>query len=497
MSQYILSIDQGTTSSRVCLFNRSGQLVDQAQKEFAQIYPKSGWVEHDASEIWQTIVWCVKEILSRNNAAEISSVGITNQRETIVMWDSKTSEPIYNAIVWQCKRSEKVCASLRSKYQKTIRKKTGLVIDPYFSATKIKWILTHVPKAKILLKENRLRVGTIDSFLIWKLTNSSVHATDVSNASRTMLMNISTLEWDDTCCKIFGINKSILPRIKNSNSFFGFLTHYDLGIPNEIKIPIHGVLGDQQAALFGQACFEHGMSKCTFGTGSFILYNIGNKPIQSKSGLLTTIAWKIENQKVVYALEGGAFVCGAAVTWLKDNLNLITTSNEVEELANQVDSTEGVVFVSALSGLGAPYWKDQARGQIIGLTRKTNKKHLARATLESMALQNVDIIKAMEKESGRKLKELRTDGGASKNNLLMQMQSDFLNTKVIRAQMTETTALGVAFMSGLGSGFWKSLKEIEPLAMTKAEFLPSKNKNTTKEILIRWNRAIQNLIKGL
>lgn len=497
MSKYIISIDQGTTSSRVCLFNKNGQLVDQVQKEFRQIFPKPDWVEHDAEEIWQTVVYCLKQILTKYPSADIDSVGITNQRETVILWDKQTGKPVCNAIVWQDKRTDTMCAKLRKNNGSYVKKVTGLVVDPYFSGTKIRWMLENILETKSLLKENRLLAGTIDTFLIWKLTKGAVHATDVSNASRTLLMNLKTRDWDTQCLKIFGIPKAILPQIRKSNALFGSIECSEIKNLLTKTINIHGVAGDQQAALFGQVCFEKGMSKCTFGTGSFILYNIGHQIKHSGSGLLTTLAWELTGEKPVYAFEGGAFICGAAVGWLRDNLGLMKEAKDIESMASQVESTEGVIFVSALSGLGAPYWKDSAKGRIVGLTRKSNKYHLARATLESMSLQNLDIIKVMEKESGKKLLELKTDGGAAKNNLLMQFQSDFLQKKVVRAHVVETTALGAAFLAGLGSGFWKSKSEIKSTWKWDKEFFPKKRSKGLSDTIKNWDRAVRNLIREL
>lgn len=495
MSKYIISIDQGTTSSRVCVFDKNGQLVDKVQKEFRQIFPKPDWVEHDVDEIWQSVVFCLKEILTKYSSVDIDSVGITNQRETIVLWDKQTGKAVYNAIVWQDKRTDRTCLKLRKTYGKYVKKTSGLVIDPYFSGTKIKWILDNVVETRSLLKENRLLAGTIDSFLIWKLTKGTVHATDVSNASRTLLMSLKTRQWDEKSLKIFGVPRKILPEIKKSNSLFGSIECPELKSSLSKSLLIHGVAGDQQAALFGQMCFEKGMSKCTFGTGSFILYNVGTEIKQSNYGLLTTLAWELEGEKPVYAFEGGAFVCGAAVSWLRDNLGVLSVSKEIEKMASQVASSEGVIFISALSGLGAPYWKDNAKGRILGLTRKSNKNHLARATLESMALQNLDIIKVMEKESGKKLMELKTDGGAAKNNLLMQFQSDFLQKKVVRAAIIETTALGAAFLSGLGNGFWKTKAEIKKTWKWDKEFFPNKKSKEQTETIKNWDQAIKNLLE--
>ncbi|MCK6597071.1 MAG: glycerol kinase GlpK [Bdellovibrionaceae bacterium] len=495
MSKYILSIDQGTTSSRVCLFDKTGKLVDQEQKEFTQIFPKPGWVEHNPEEIWNSVIYCITEIFKRHDSADIFSVGITNQRETVVVWDKYTGIPVYNAIVWQCRRTSEICHSLKRDSRK-IKKITGLVIDPYFSGTKIKWILNEVKEAKKGLKEKRVLAGTVDSYILWKLTAGKVHATDVTNASRTMLMDLRTRTWSKECAHILQIPLEILPEIKASNAFFGHIHCSELKGFFSKPLSIHGIAGDQQAALFGQACFKAGEAKCTFGTGSFILYNNGNKVSYSKKGLLTTVAWELEGMKPVYALEGGAFNCGSVVQWLKDNMQLLTTSQEIEELASSVSHSEGVEFVPALTGLGAPYWKEEATGVILGLTRKTSKAHLMRAALESLALQNVDIIKVMESETKTKLKILKTDGGAAKNNLLMQLQSDYLQSKVARSQIIETTALGVAYLAGIGSGFWTGTKEIENIWNLDREFKPQMQKKEFAERYRSWLKAIKLTVKN-
>lgn len=495
MSKYILSIDQGTTSSRVCLFDKSGHLVDQAQKEFPQIFPKPGWVEHNPEEIWNSVVFCLSEILKRHSADDIFSVGITNQRETVVAWDRDTGKAVYNAIVWQCRRTSEICKKLKP-YEAKVKKITGLVLDPYFSGTKIRWILNEVAEAKKLYKEKKLLVGTIDTYLIWKLTSGKSHVTDVTNASRTLLMDLKTRQWSSECLKIFKFTKDILPEIKPSNSFFGLIQCDELKAFITKPISIHGVAGDQQAALFGQACFQEGSAKCTFGTGSFILFNTGNKISYSKKGLLTTLAWELEGEKPTYALEGGAFNCGSVVQWLRDNLNMLSNSSEIEELANSVSSSEGVEFVPALTGLGAPYWKEDATGIIVGLTRKTTKGHLLRAALESLALQNVDIIEVMKAETKSKLKFLKTDGGAAKNNLLMQLQADYLNTTVMRSSIIETTALGVAYLAGLGSGFWTSKKELENVWKADRDFEPAMNKKQFVKRYESWKHAIQLTLKS-
>lgn len=495
MSKYILSIDQGTTSSRVCLFDKSGHLVDQAQKEFTQIFPKPGWVEHNPEEIWNSVVYCLSQIFKKHNAEDIFSVGITNQRETVVAWDKETGKAVYNAIVWQCRRTSDICKKLKP-FEKKINKITGLVLDPYFSGTKIRWILNEVPEAKKLYKEKKLLVGTIDTFLIWKLTSGKSHVTDVTNASRTLLMDLKTRKWSLECLKIFKFSAEILPEIKPSNAFFGLLQCDELKAFIAKPISIHGVAGDQQAALFGQACFQVGSAKCTFGTGSFILFNTGNKISYSKKGLLTTLAWELEGEKPTYALEGGAFNCGSVVQWLRDNMNLLNSSAEIEEQANSVSSSEGVEFVPALTGLGAPYWKEDATGTIVGLTRKTTKGHLLRAALESLALQNVDIIQVMKTETKSKLKFLKTDGGAAKNNLLMQLQADYLNTPVMRSAIIETTALGVAYLAGLGSGFWASKKEIENIWKADRDFAPAMAKKNFDKRYLSWQKAIQLTLKS-
>ena len=490
MSKYILSIDQGTTSSRVCLFDKSGSLVDQEQKEFTQIFPKPGWVEHNPEEIWSSVIFCLKEILKKYNSKDIDSIGITNQRETIVAWNKETGIPIYNAIVWQCRRTAKLCAQLKP-FEKKLNKITGLLLDPYFSGTKIRWMFNEVPMAKVLLKQKKLVVGTIDSFLVWKLTKGKVHATDVTNASRTLLMDLKTRNWSPECLKILKIPKEILPEIKPCNDFFGTVDCAELSGLIQTPIAIHGVAGDQQAALFGQTCFQKGSAKCTFGTGSFILFNTGHSIATSKKGLLTTLAWELKGEKPSYALEGGAFNCGSVIQWLRDNLNLLTQSKDIEEIAGSVGSAEGVEFVPALTGMGAPYWKEKATGLIHGLTRKTTKAHLLYATLESLALQNVDIFKVMQLETKSKLKFLKVDGGASKNNLLMQLQSDYLNVPVKRSKIAETTAVGVAFIAGLGSGFWLSKNELEKLWQEDREFKPQRNKKELSARYRSWQDAIR------
>lgn len=490
MSRYIIAIDQGTTSTRTALVNPAGGLVSQNNEEFKQIFPNPGWVEHDPEDIWQTTLNTLQKTLeqTRIDGSQIAGVGITNQRETVVVWDRKTGKPVYNAIVWQCRRTQDVCEKLkRNAKEKIVTKKTGLVIDPYFSATKIQWILKNVPHTRERARRGELAAGTIDSFLLWRLTGGKSHKTDVSNASRTMLMNIHTGTWDEELLKMFEVPPAMLPEIAPSSGEFGVTE--GLGFLPD-GIPIAGIAGDQQAALFGQTCFDAGDVKCTFGTGSFILLNAGTKPLASKSKLLTTIAWKLGSEKTVFALEGGAFICGAAVQWLRDGLGLIQRSSEVEALAASVASSEGVEFVPALTGLGAPHWRPEARGVLTGLTRGTTKAHIARATLEAMALQNVDILTAMQKDLGKKLKCIKVDGGATVNNLLMQMQADYAATDVIRPQILESTALGAAYLAGLGVGFWKNTDELRKIWKSDQTFkvkLPARERG---QRLAAWENAL-------
>jgi len=491
MSRYIISIDQGTTSTRTAIVNQAGGLVSQQNEDFRQIFPKPGWVEHDPEDIWQTTLNTLKKTMeqTRIRGDQVAAIGITNQRETVVVWDRKTGKPIYNAIVWQCRRTQDVCEKLkRNKKEKMINKKTGLVIDPYFSASKIQWILKNVPGAKEKARRGELAAGTIDTFLLWRLTGGESHKTDVSNASRTMLMNIHTGWWDEDLLKLFGVPESMLPEIAPSSGEFGVTKNLKV-LPD--GIPVAGIAGDQQAALFGQTCFDAGEVKCTFGTGSFILLNTGAKPVTSKSRLLTTIAWKLRDQKMTYAVEGGAFICGAAVQWLRDGLQFFQHSSEIEKLAASVPSSEGVEFVPALTGLGAPHWNAEARGVLCGLTRGSTKAHVARATLEAMALQNVDILTAMQKDLGKKLKSIKVDGGASANNLLMQMQADYAATEVVRPQIVESTAIGAAYLAGLGVGFWKSTDEIKKIWKNDRTFKVELSAKDRKARLERWNKAVQ------
>jgi len=494
--KYILSIDQGTSSSRAVLLDTNGNWIGAAEKEFPQIYPKTGWVEHDPETIWASVEDSIKMVLEKNNVSPLNilTIGITNQRETTIAWNSKNSKPIYNAIVWQCRRTTEFCEKLRlnKEIKSKVKKKTGLVIDPYFSASKISWILKNVPEAQKLTKQKLLKVGTVDSFLLWRLTSGLVHKTEVSNASRTMLMNLKTLSWDADLLKIFKVPEHILPKIESSAHHFGS-THGLSCLPD--GIPITGMIGDQQGALFGQACFMPGELKCTYGTGSFILLNTGEKLVYSNHGMLTTVAWKIGG-KTSYAIEGGAFICGAAVQWLRDGLGFIPTSRQVESLASEVESSEGVEFVPALTGLGAPYWVPEARGIISGLTRGTNKSHIARATLDAMALQNVDIITAMEKDLGRKLKGFNADGGAASNNLLMQLQSNYFGQSVVRPKIIETTVYGAGLLAGLGVGLWKNTNELKKLWKVDSIFNPMINSKMRKVRLESWHRAIEKCSKN-
>lgn len=489
MEKFILALDQGTTGTTVCLVSEQGRLVSSVNQEFPQIYPQPGWVEHDPESIWKTVATGITTVLEKANVKgnQIAAIGITNQRETVVLWDRKSGAPVYNAIVWQCRRSTEFCHQLKKKgYGKTLIKKTGLVIDPYFSASKIRWLLDNVKGTR--KRSTDLKVGTIDSFVLWRLTGGAVHKTDVSNASRTQLMNISTGDWDSDLLKIFKIPAEILPEIGNSNDLFG-ATKGVPGLPD--GIPITGIAGDQQAALFGQTCFDTGAAKCTFGTGSFLLMNTGNKRVNSKAGLLTTVAWKLKSEKTLtYALEGGAFVCGAAVQWLRDQMEFIKSSAEIEELAKQVETTEGVYLVPAFVGLGAPYWDPDARAALIGMTRGTTRSHVARATLEAMALQNVDILQAMEKDLGRKMRLLRVDGGAAQNDLLMQMQADFLGVTVQRPQQIESTVLGAAYLAGLGIGFWNRLSDIRKVWSVEKEFTPQLSTRSRRAKLAAWSQAV-------
>ena len=489
MSTYILSLDQGTTSSRAILFNQEGQIVSIAQKEFTQIFPTPGWVEHDALEIWSTQIGVASEVISKQSIQEdsIKAIGITNQRETTILWNNKTGIPIYNAIVWQDRRTADYCDALKlAGKQAIIQEKTGLIIDAYFSASKIKWILDHVDGARKLADNGDLCFGTVDSWLVWKLTNGKVHVTDATNASRTMLFNIHSLEWDTELLDLFDIPASILPEVKSSSEIYGST---NLLVTNQ-DIPIAGIAGDQQAALFGQICTKPGMVKNTYGTGCFMLMHTGEKAVCSNNNLLTTIALQI-NGKTFYALEGSVFIGGAVVQWLRDGLQLIRNSDEIEGLASSVADTDGVYMVPAFAGLGAPYWNQHAQGTIVGITRGTTGAHIARAALESIAYQTYDVLKAMEADAQIPILELRVDGGATKNNLLMQFQSDLLNTKVIRPTMIETTALGAAYLAGLAIGFWKDESTLSTKWVVDRTFEPLKDNETIEKGIKGWQKAIQ------
>lgn len=483
-----MSLDQGTTSSRAIIFNHNGEIVAIAQKEFTQIYPQAGWVEHDPLEIWSTQLSVAAEVIVKAglSATDIDSIGITNQRETTVVWDRETGQPVYNAIVWQDRRTSSYCDEIKAQgLAEKIQDKTGLIIDSYFSATKAKWILENVEGVREKADAGKLAFGTIDSWLIWKLTGGEKHVTDVTNASRTMIYNIHTLAWDDELLALFGIPKSMLPEVKSSSEVYGETAGRILAA----KIPIAGIAGDQQSALFGQMCTEIGMVKNTYGTGCFMLMNVGTEPKLSSNNLLTTIAWQIKDQ-VHYALEGSIFIGGAVVQWLRDEMGLISKSADVETLAQKVKDTDGVYVVPAFAGLGAPHWNQHARGTITGLTRGTNKSHIARAALESIAFQTMDVLKAMEADAGVDIAELRVDGGATANNLLMQFQADLLNCKVIRPEITEVTALGAAYLAGLATGFWDSIDQIRSQWKADKTFVAEDGIDNTSRIK-GWNRAIK------
>ncbi len=488
MEKYIIALDQGTTSCRCILFNKQGTIVSMAQKEYKQYYPKAGWVEHNPNEIWQTQLESAQKALQQIGAdyKNISAIGITNQRETTVIWDKNTGEPIYPAIVWQCRRTAEYCDSLIKKgLADTFRKKTGLLIDSYFSATKIHWILQNVPHAKQKAEKGDLLFGTTDTWLIWKLTKGAVHATDYSNASRTMLFNINTLQWDNDILKELEIPKAILPTVHPSSFHFGN-THKSIFGG---EIPITGVAGDQQSALFGQNCFTAGSAKNTYGTGCFLLMNTGNKPVFSTHGLLTTIAWGIDNQ-ITYALEGSVFTAGAAIQWLRDELHMIQTASETQKIAEQVPDNNGVYMVPAFAGLGAPHWDAYARGAIIGLTAGVNYKHIIRATLESLAYQTYDVLKAMEEDSNIALKCLRVDGGACANDFIMQFQSDIIGVPIERPVCIETTALGAAYLAGLYVGYWNDKKDISQNCSIEKSFYSTMTEEVRQKNLKGWHKAV-------
>jgi len=489
MDNYILSLDQGTTSSRAILFNKAGEICGVAQKEFEQIFPQPGWVEHNPNEIWSSQATVAVEVISRLGitGTNISGIGITNQRETTIIWDRETGAPIYNAIVWQDRRTSQYCDSLKKQgFSEIIANKTGLIIDAYFSGTKIKWILDNVEGAREKAEQGKLAFGTVDSWLIWKLTQGEKHVTDITNASRTMLFNINSCDWDDELLDLMDIPKNILPTVTGSSEVVG----YTSGMILAHKIPICGIAGDQQAALFGQQCTQPGMAKNTYGTGCFMLMNTGTKAIQSKNNLITTIAWKIGDE-VTYALEGSIFIAGAAVQWLRDQLGLIKSAPEIETLAKTVEDNGGVYFVPALTGLGAPHWDQYARGTIVGITRGANKGHFARAALEGIAFQVMDVLKSMEADAGIEILELRVDGGASANNLLMQFQSETLKSPVIRPKQIETTALGAAYLAGLAIGYWENIDDLQSQWQKDAEFKPELPESKIDKLIKKWGKALE------
>lgn len=489
MKKYIIAIDQGTTSSRAVIYDHDTNVVASSQKEFTQYFPKPGWVEHDANEIWLTVMFVVMDAIQKAqiDPKEVAGIGITNQRETTVVWDKKTGVPVYHAIVWQSRQTVEICDDLRNQgKEELIREKTGLLIDPYFSGTKIKWILDHVEGAREKAERGELLFGTIDSWLIYKMSKGNVHVTDYSNASRTLLYNIYALCWDQELLSLLGIPEKMLPKVLPSSGIFGVTSPYHF---YGLEVPIAGVAGDQQAALFGQGCFQAGMGKNTYGTGCFMLMNTGENPIRSQHGMLTTIAWGIDG-KVTYALEGSIFVAGSAIQWLRDGLEMIRTAAESEEIAENVADSNGMYIVPAFVGLGAPYWDDKARGAIFGLTRGVSKAHFVRATLESLAYQTRDIIEAMSQDAGIAVKVLRVDGGAVKNNLLMQFQSDILNVKVERPFINETTAQGAAFLAGLAVGFWKNKEEVIAHNHTEKTFVPGMAKETREKKYDGWKQAV-------
>lgn len=488
MSKYIMALDQGTTSSRCIIYDKKGNIISVAQKEFTQIYPKAGWVEHDAMEIWSTQMGVAQEALLKINCTykDIEAIGITNQRETTVVWDKETGVPIYNAIVWQCRRTAEYCDELTAKgYSEMIRQKTGLLIDAYFSGTKLHWILENVPNARERAESGRLLFGTIETWLIWKLTDGKVHVTDYSNASRTMMFNINTLEWDDEILKILDVPKAMLPEVKPSSCIYGTTSENIFGGP----ITIGGAAGDQQSALFGQTCFAPGEAKNTYGTGGFLLMNTGEKPVFSNNGLVTTIAWGIDG-KVYYALEGSVFVCGAAIQWLRDELDILESAAESEQMAEAVPDSNGVYVVPAFVGLGAPYWDPYARGAVLGITRGANKNHLVRATLESMAYQTKALIDAMSEDLGEDMHSLKVDGGACANNFLMQFQSDILGCEVKRPQCIETTSLGAAYLAGLATGYWESKDDVIENWQVDRVFEANMSEEKRNELLAGWKKAV-------
>lgn len=486
--QYLLALDQGTTSSRAIIFNRRGESIASAQRPLSQHFPQPGWVEHNGKEIWASQIGVLTEALAKSglDAADIAAIGVTNQRETTLLWDRESGEPVHNAIVWQDRRTAAYCDSIRAEHGERIRQKTGLILDPYFSATKLRWLLDNVPGARERAERGELCFGTVDSWLVWNLTRGKVHVTDPSNASRTMLYNIHTLAWDDELLDLFTIPRAILPDVRSSSEIYGETeTRY-----TECPIPIAGIAGDQQAALFGQLCTEPGMLKCTYGTGCFLLMNTGSTPVDSQNNLLTTIAWQLDGQ-TTYALEGGVFVGGSAVQWLRDGARMIRTSADVNTLAATVDDNGGVYFVPALTGLGAPHWDPHARGALFGISRGTTDGHIARATLEGIAFQVHDIVKAMEADAGRQTVELRVDGGASRSDYLMQTQSDLFSFNIVRSKTIENTALGAAYLAGLATGYWQSLDDIRSQWKIGKVFRPQLPPQQVARMLAGWQRAIK------
>lgn len=490
MEKYIMSIDQGTTSSRAILFDKEGDIKGVAQREFKQYFPKSGWVEHDANEIWTSVLAVMTEVLNENeiNADQIEGIGITNQRETTVIWDKNTGRPIYHAIVWQSRQTQSICHELKEQgHEETFRNKTGLLLDPYFAGTKVKWILDNVDGAREKAENGDLLFGTIDTWLVWKLSGGEEHITDYSNASRTLMYNIYDLQWDDELLDLLNVPKQLLPEVKESSEIYAHTKDYHFFGQ---EVPISGIAGDQQAALFGQACFERGDVKNTYGTGGFMLMNTGEEPVKSESGLLTTIAYGLDG-KVNYALEGSIFVSGSAIQWLRDGLRIINSAPQSENYATRVDSTDNVYFVPAFVGLGTPYWDSEARGAIFGLSRGTEKEHFIRATLESLCYQTRDVMEAMSKDSKIEVNNLRVDGGAVKNNFIMQFQADIVNTAVERPEIQETTALGAAYLAGLAVGFWDSKDEIANRWQLETEFTPQMSEEDRTKLYKGWKKAVE------
>jgi glycerol kinase len=489
MQRYILSLDSGTTSNRAILFNHSGEIVNAAQQEFEQIYPQAGWVEHNPETIWETQLKVAREVIEKQGISptQISGIGITNQRETTIVWNRETGEPVYNAIVWQDRRTAGICDKLKERdLEKMFTAKTGLIIDAYFSGTKIKWILDNVEGARELANAGKLAFGTVDTWLIWKLTNGGLHITDATNASRTLIFNIHELKWDKELLQILDIPSEILPQVKDSSEIYGTTVEEHFGV----EIPISGIAGDQQAALFGQMCIEEGMVKNTYGTGCFVVMNTGDKPIVSKHKLLTTIAWQIGG-KVTYAIEGSIFIGGAVVQWLRDQLGIIKSSSEIEALALEVENNGGVSFVQGFVGLGAPHWDQYATGAIIGLSRGTGKAHIARAALEAIAFRSMEVIDTMVEDSGISVHELRVDGGAAVNNLLMQIQADAIKTRVVRPKVTETTALGAAYLAGIATGFWSGIDEVKNQWHIDRTFEPVGETEEIKKVIRDWKKAVE------